>query len=179
VRKAPGSGMLDQLATTPLVFPGIVLGVGVMQLFLTVPIGVYGTIWIIVWAFVINYMPYGVRYSFAGMLQVHRELEEAAAVSGASSVTGFRRVVIPLLSPSLIAGWLFIFLLATRVLSLPVLLSGPSSQTMAVAMFDLWGNGQGPELAALGLLWSLAMTSIALIFYFIARRSGVGLQGQG
>ena len=124
-------------------------------------------------------MPYGVRYSFAGMLQVHRELEEAAAVSGASSVTGFRRVVIPLLSPSLIAGWLFIFLLATRVLSLPVLLSGPSSQTMAVAMFDLWGNGQGPELAALGLLWSLAMTSIALIFYFIARRSGVGLQGQG
>jgi iron(III) transport system permease protein len=171
--------MLDQLATTPLVFPGIVLGVGVMQLFLTVPIGVYGTIWIIVWAFVINYMPYGVRYSFAGMLQVHRELEEAAAVSGASSVTGFRRVVIPLLSPSLIAGWLFIFLLATRVLSLPVLLSGPSSQTMAVAMFDLWGNGQGPELAALGLLWSLAMTSIALIFYFIARRSGVGLQGQG
>jgi iron(III) transport system permease protein len=179
VRKAPGSGLLDQLATTPLVFPGIVLGVGVMQLFLTVPIGVYGTIWIIVWAFVINYMPYGVRYSFAGMLQVHRELEEAAAVSGASSVTGFRRVVIPLLSPSLIAGWLFIFLLATRVLSLPVLLSGPSSQTMAVAMFDLWGNGQGPELAALGLLWSVAMTCIALIFYFIARRSGVGLQGQG
>jgi iron(III) transport system permease protein len=50
---------------------------------------------------------------------------------------------------------------------------------MAVAMFDLWGNGQGPELAALGLLWSLAMTCIALIFYFIARRSGVGLQGQG
>jgi iron(III) transport system permease protein len=179
VRKAPGSGLLDQLATTPLVFPGIVLGVGVMQLFLTVPIGVYGTIWIIIWAFVINYMPYGVRYSFAGMLQVHRELEEAAAVSGASSVTGFRRVVIPLLSPSLIAGWLFIFLLATRVLSLPVLLSGPSSQTMAVAMFDLWGNGQGPELAALGLLWSVAMTCIALIFYYIARRSGVGLQGQG
>ena len=76
--------MLDQLATTPLVFPGIVLGVGVMQLFLTVPVGVYGTIWIIVWAFLINYLPYGVRYSYAGMLQVHRELEEAAAVAGAS-----------------------------------------------------------------------------------------------
>ncbi len=179
VRKAPGAALLDQLATTPLVFPGIVLGVGVMQLFLQLPIGVYGTVWIIVWAFVINYMPYGVRYSFAGMLQVHRELEEAAAVSGATAMTGFRRVVMPLLSPSLIAGFLFIFLLATRVLSLPVLLSGPSSQTMAVAMFDLWGNGQGPELAALGLLWSLAMTCIALTFYFVARRSGVGLYGQG
>ena len=179
VRKAPGAAALDQMATTPLVFPGIVLGVGVMQLFLEVPIGIYGTIWIIVWAFAINYLPYGVRYSFAGMLQVHRELEEAAAVAGASPVTGFRRVVMPLLSPSLIAGWLFIFLLSTRVLSLPVLLSGPSSQTMAVAMFDLWGNGQGPELAALGLLWSLAMTGIAITFYAIARRSGVGVHGQG
>ena len=179
VRKAPGAAILDQMATTPLVFPGIVLGVGVMQLFLEVPIGVYGTIWIIVWAFAINYLPYGVRYSFAGMLQVHRELEEAAAVAGATPVTGFRRVVLPLLSPSLIAGWLFIFLLSTRVLSLPVLLSGPSSQTMAVAMFDLWGNGQGPELAALGLLWSLAMTGIAITFYAIARRSGVGVHGQG
>ena len=179
VRKAPGAAWLDKLATTPLVFPGIVLGVGVMQLFLNLPIGVYGTVWIIAWAFVINYLPYGVRYSFAGMLQIHRELEEAAAVSGATPPLSFRRVVLPLLSPSLIAGWLFIFLVSTRVLSLPVLLSGPSSQTMAVAMFDLWGNGQGPELAALGLLWSVAMTCIALTFYFFARRSGAGVHGQG
>jgi iron(III) transport system permease protein len=179
VRKAPMAKWLDQMATMPLVFPGIVLGVGVMQFFLNLPVGIYGTIWIIAWAFTINYMPYGVRYSFAGMLQVHRELEEAAAVSGAEPVTGFRRIVLPLLAPSLIAGWLFIFLLSTRVLSLPVLLSGPSSQTMAVAMFDLWGNGQGPELAALGLLWSLFMTLIALAFYLFAKRSGAGIYGQG
>jgi iron(III) transport system permease protein len=178
VRKSPGGRILDQLATMPLVFPGIVLGVGVMQLFLYVPVGIYGTIWIIAWAFVINYMPYGVRYSFAGMLQVHRELEEAAAAAGADPFTGFRRVVLPLLTPSMAAGWLFVFLLCTRVLALPVLLSGPSSQTMAVAMFDLWGNGQGPELAALGLLWSFAMSAIAIVFYLIARRSGVGLAGQ-
>ncbi len=179
VRKLPGARMVDQLGTVPLVFPGIVLGVGVMQFFLTTPIGIYGTIWIIVWAFIINYLPYGIRYSYAGMLQVHRELEEAAAISGASPFLAFRRIVFPLLAPSLVAGWLFIFLLSTRVLTLPVLLSGPSSQTMAVAMFDLWSNGQGPELAALGLLWSLAMTAVALIFYFFARRSGVGLYGQG
>ncbi len=177
VRKAPGARVLDQLATTPLVFPGIVLGVGVMQLFLNVPLGLYGTIWIIVWAFVINYMPYGVRYSYAGMLQVHRELEESAAVAGAGQITVLRRIVVPLLAPSVIAGWLFIFLLSTRVLSLPVLLAGPSSQTMAVAMFDLWGNGQGPELAALGLVWSLMMTVIALLFYFVARRAGTGMYG--
>ncbi len=175
VRKAPGARVLDNLGTAPLVFPGIVLGVGVMQFFLQVPVGIYGTVWIIVWALVINYLPYGVRYSYAGMIQLHRELEEAAAASGATPLTGFRRIVFPLLAPSLIAGWLFIFLLATRALSLPVLLSGPSSQTMAVAMFDLWGNGQGPELAALGLMWSLSMTCIAVVFYLVARRGG-GLQ---
>jgi iron(III) transport system permease protein len=172
VRKAPGARVLDNLGTAPLVFPGIVLGVGVMQFFLNVPVGVYGTIWIIIWAFIINYLPYGVRYSYAGMIQLHRELEEAAAAAGATPITGFRRIVFPLLAPSLIAGWLFIFLLATRALSLPVLLSGPSSQTMAVAMFDLWGNGQGPELAALGLMWSLAMTCIAVVFYLVAKRGG-------
>jgi iron(III) transport system permease protein len=178
VRKVTGARVLDQLATTPLVFPGIVLGVGVMQFFLTSVSFLYATIWIIAWAFVINYMPYGVRYSYAGMLQVHRELEESAAVSGATTLTTFRRIVLPLLAPSVLAGWLFIFLLSTRVLSLPVLLAGPTSQTMAVAMFDLWGNGQGPELAALGLLWSFLMTTIALVFYFLTKRSGTGMYGQ-
>ena len=94
VRKAPGSRILDHLGTAPLVFPGIVLGVGVMQFFLNVPIGIYGTIWIIVWAFIINYLPYGVRYSYAGMIQLHRELEEAAAAAGATPLTGFRRIVL-------------------------------------------------------------------------------------
>jgi iron(III) transport system permease protein len=177
VRKAPGAGLLDALATMPLAFPGIILGVAVMQLFLNIPIGVYGTIWIIVWAFVINTMPYGMRYSFAGMLQLHRELEEAAVMSGARQSTTFRRIVMPLLWPSLFAGWIFIFLLATRVLSLPVLLSSTSSQTMAVAMFDLMNNGQTPELAALGLLWSLAMTAIVVLFHYVARKSGVGIRG--
>ncbi|MGV6873559.1 ABC transporter permease [Pseudochelatococcus sp. B33] len=177
VRRAPGARIIDQLGTMPLVFPGIVLGVGVMQFFLNVPVGIYNTIWIIVWAFVINYLPYGTRYTFAGMLQLHRELEEAAALSGASPITSFRRIVLPLLAPSVIAGWLFIFLLATRALSLPVLLSGPRSQTMAVAMFDLWSNGQGPELAVLGLLWGLGMTVVAMTFYFTTRRTGLASFG--
>jgi iron(III) transport system permease protein len=177
VRKAPGAAFLDPLATMPLVFPGIILGVAVMQLFLNIPIGIYGTIWIIAWAFVINSLPYGVRYSFVGMLQLHKELEEAAIMAGAQPFTSFRRIVLPLLSPSLIAGWVFIFLLSTRVLALPVLLSGPSSATMTVAMFDLLNNGQEPELAAIGLLWSLSMTIIVVGFQLFLRRRGVGIHG--
>jgi iron(III) transport system permease protein len=172
-RRRRGAWALDQLAMLPLVFPGIVLGVAVMQLFLNSPIPLYGTIWIIMWAFVIRYLPYGMRYSYAGMIQIHRELEEAAGVSGATAFEGLRRIVIPLLTPALTAGWLFIFLLGARVLSLPILLAGPSSQTMAVAMYDLWSNGQGPELAALGLLWTALMTAIACIFHLFSRRNAI------
>ena len=89
-----------------------------MQLFLRIPIPIYGTLGILIWAFVINYLPYGMRYSSSGMLQIHRELEEAAAICGASPLTRLRRIVAPLLAPALLAGWLFIFLMSARVLSL-------------------------------------------------------------
>jgi iron(III) transport system permease protein len=178
VRRAPGGWLIDRLATIPLVFPGLILGIAVMQLFLNIPIPIYGTLGILIWAFVINYLPYGMRYSSSGMLQIHRELEEAAAVAGASPMTRLRRVVAPLLAPSLLAGWLFIFLMSARALSLPILLSGPRSQLMAVAMFDLWQNGQGTELAALGLMWSMLMTTIAVVFYFVARHSAAGALGR-
>jgi len=171
VRRAPGGWAVERLATIPLVFPGLVLGIAVMQLFLHLPIPLYGTLGILIWAFVINYLPYGMRYSAAGMLQIHRELEESAEMCGASAFTRLRRIVAPLLAPALLAGWLFIFLMAARVLSLAILLAGPRSQTMAVALFDLWTNGQGTELAALGLIWSMLMAMIAAVFYAVARRS--------
>ena len=178
VRRAPGGWLIERLATIPLVFPGLVLGVAVMQVFLRLPIPLYGTIGILIWAFVISYLPYGMRYCASGMVQIHRELEEAAAVCGAPALTRLRRIVAPLLAPALVAGWLFIFLMAARVLSLAILLAGPRSQTMAVAMFDLWGNGQGTELAALGLMWSMLMAMIAVVFYFLARRSAAGALGR-
>jgi iron(III) transport system permease protein len=93
---------------------------------------------------------------------------------GASPLTRLLRIVAPLLAPALLAGWLFIFLMAARVLSLAILLAGPRSQTMAVTLFDLWSNGQGTELAALGLIWSMLMAMIAAVFYVLARRSAAG-----
>lgn len=176
-RRKRGAWILDQLATMPLIFPGIVLGVAVMQLYLAVPIPIYGTVWILIVAFVIRYLPYGMRYSYAGMLQIHHELEEAAGVCGATPLVTLRRIILPLLAPAVLSGWLFIFLLAARVLSLPILLAGPDSQVVAVEMFDLWTNGQGTELAALGLVWTAIMTVIASLFYYTARQSGSAAYG--
>ena len=164
--------LLDQLGSVPLVVPGIVLAVAIMQQFLAVPLPIYGTIWILLIAFVIRYLPYGLRYATAGFVQVDPELEEAAATSGAGGATRFLRVALPLVGPAVGSGWLFILLLVARDLSLPVLLTSPSSQVVAVHFFDLWQNGQAPELAAYGMVWTGLMSVVALAFYLVTRRFG-------
>jgi iron(III) transport system permease protein len=171
VRRRPGGWLLDQLATAPLIFPGIVLGVAMIQIYLAVPVPIYGTLWAFIIAFTIRFLPYGMRYSASGVLQIHPELEEAASVSGSPLHIVLRRIVVPLAAPALLAGWLFIFLVAARDLSLAVMLASPRAQPVAVAMFDLWANGQGTELAAFGLVWTMIMTVIATGFYLIGRRS--------
>ncbi len=176
-RNGPGGRILDQLATLSLVFPGICLGVAVMEVWLRIPLPIYGTLWIIAIAYVIRFMPFGMRYVYAGVLQLHKELEEAAGVAGGSTLTIMRRIVAPLLTPALVAGWLFIFLIANKELAIAVLLASPKSQVIAVAIFDQWVNGQGGELAAFGLLWTVLMTAIATLFFAATRRGGVDVHG--
>ena len=176
-RRGPGGWLLDQLATLSLVFPGICLGVAVMEVYLRVPLPIYGSLWIIAIAYVIRFMPYGMRYVYSGVLQLHHELEEAAGVAGASSLTTLRRIVAPLLSPAIVAGWLFIFLVANKELAIAVLLASPGSQVIAVSIFDQWVNGQGGELAAFGLIWTVLMTAIACLFFVQGRRGGTDVFG--
>ncbi len=176
-RRGPGAWILDQLATFPLIFPGIVMGVAVLQIGLRLPIPIYGTLWLILLAYVIRYMPYGMRYNYSGVMQIHRELEEAAGVAGSTSLGTFRRIIAPLLRPSMIAGWIFIFLICAKELSVAVLLAGPNSKVLAVGMLDLWANGQSGELAALGLVWTLVMTVIALASFLLAKRGQRDLFG--
>jgi iron(III) transport system permease protein len=176
-RRGPGGRILDQLATLSLVFPGICLGVAVMEVYLRVPLPIYGSLWIIAIAYVIRYMPYGMRYVYSGVLQLHKELEEAAGVAGASAMTTLRRIVAPLLTPALVAGWLFIFLIANKELAIAVLLASPGSQVIAVAIFDQWVNGQGGELAAFGLIWTVLMTFIACLFFAQMRRGSTDVYG--
>lgn len=175
-RQARGAWMLDQLATAPLIFPAIVLSVAFLQLFLNAPIPLYGTLASLVIAATMQYLPYGMRFNFAGALQIHRELEEAAASAGAGKRTTFVRVALPLLMPAVLTTWLFVMLLSVRAVALPILLAGPNSQVVAVALFDLWGNGQVTELAAFGVVWSVMMVGIGALFVYASRRSGVSVQ---
>jgi iron(III) transport system permease protein len=169
-RRAPGGQAIDQLVVVPLIFPGVVLGVALLEVALRLPFSLYGTMWLIILAFIIHYMPFGMRYTYAGVVQIHPELEQAARVSGARGWAVLSRILVPLLAPALASGWLFIFLLSSKEMSLPLLLAGPNSQTISVAMFDLWGNGQIGEVAALGLFWAVLMTLFGAAFFLISRR---------
>jgi iron(III) transport system permease protein len=177
-RRKFGSRIIDQLVTIPLVFPGIVLGIAMLQIALNAPFAIYGTLWIIIVGFVIRYVPYGMRYSFSGVLQIHKELEQAAAVSGASTGQMLRKIIAPLLSPALASAWIFVFLIASKEMSMPLLLSGPKSQTIPVAMFELWTSGQSGEVAALGLVWAALMTLLSACFYAVSRRASANTFGK-
>lgn len=175
-RRLNGGKVLDQLSTLPLIFPGLVLAVAVMEIYVTIPLAIYGTLWILLIGFVTKYLPYGMRYNYAGILQIHSELEESAQISGASPLNTFRVIILPLLSPTFWAGWIFVLLMTARELALPVLLSSPQSRVVAVQIYDLWVNGQMTELAAFGIVWSSIMIFIAFVFFLLARRFGTSIQ---
>jgi iron(III) transport system permease protein len=171
--KIRGRWLLDFLTTLPLLFPGIVMGLAILRFYLFVPIPVYGTLWILLIAFATRYIPYGIRYTHSGLLQLHKELEEASYVSGGSWFASMRRIILPLITPSFLGGWIFVFLLSAKELSMSVLLVSPQTPVVSVAIFELWENAQVGELAAFGVIWTVILVSVAIAYYIIARRYGI------
>lgn len=169
-RHQAGGRLIETLSNIPIVFPGIVVGVALMLIALNLSVPLYGTLAIIALAFLIRFLPYGMRYAHTGVLQIHRELEEAAAASGAGKLHMFRKIVLPLLVPAALSGWVFIFLLGANELSMSVLLAGANSQVMAVAIYDRWNSGQSVEVFALGLTWAAFMSVLMLVLYLAGRR---------
>jgi iron(III) transport system permease protein len=165
--------VLDQMAMLPLVFPGIVMGIAILKMYLVLPIPVYGTIWILVLAFIARYLPYGIRFSHAALLGLHRELEEGALAAGASWFQMLRHVVVPLIMPALLAGWIYIFLITFKELSIALLLYSPGSQVVAVTIWELWDNGHVGELAAFSLVITIGTVIVGSIFLSIGHRYGL------
>ena len=168
-----GRFMLDNIASLPMVMPGIVAGLAIMVTYLTLGGGIYGTIWILLIAYLTRFMPYGMRFNTVSLLQVHGELEESAALSGAGWFTSFRRVVLPLLKPGLMAGWIYIAIVSVRELSSSVLLYSPDSEVLSVVLWEMWQNGQYVQLSALGVLLILALFVFVLLAQAFGRRFGV------
>lgn len=166
--RVKGRTLLDQLAFLPIAIPGIVLGVSILVLYLSLPVPIYGTLWILWVAYVTKYLPYGIRAAAATMIQIHRELEEASAASGATWLQTFGRVVLPLLMPGFVSGWIYIAVASLRELSTSVLLYTQESIVLSILVFDLWESGLYNTVSALGVLMVLFVVLIA----WSARRIG-------
>jgi iron(III) transport system permease protein len=161
---------LDRLAMLPLVFPGIVMGVAILNMYLTLPIPVYGTIWIMVAAFVPRYLPYAMRFCHSGLLGIHKELEESATASGASWGQAARQIIVPLMMPALFAAWIYIFLITIRELSVALLLYSPGSEVISVVIWELWDNGAVGTLSAYALGITVGTVLLASLFRNLTRR---------
>jgi len=168
-----GRWLLDNIASLPLVFPGLVLGLAIMVCYLTVDIGIYGTLWIMFIAYVTRFLPYGMRYNSTSMLQIHKELEESAAMSGASWSMTFRRIVLPLLQPGLLAGFIYVMIVSIRELASSILLYSPGTEVVSIMIWELWQNGQYVELSALGVMLIIALFCLVMLAQLLSRRFGI------
>ncbi|MBI4488346.1 MAG: iron ABC transporter permease [Deltaproteobacteria bacterium] len=171
--RLPGSWMLDFLAFVPITVPGIVLGMALILLYVAFPLPIYGTIWVLLIAYVTRYIPYGMRSSSGAILQIHSELEEAAGASGASWWQTFWRVTLPLLRPGFVAGWIYIFIVSFREFSTSVLLATGESRVLSILLFTMFEQGQVTVVAAIGILMILTLLAIVAIFYKVSGRVGI------
>lgn len=172
--RLPGHRTLGQMAMLPLAFPGTVLAYGMLRAWIQPPLVLYGTMWILLAAYIGRYLPYGVQSTSSALAQIHPELEESSLMSGASWPATFRRITLPLLRSGILAGWILLFVSFLRELSASVLLYTPKQVVLSVALFDLWASGDIGYLAALSMLMiAVAVAALGALRWLGAGRPGL------
>jgi iron(III) transport system permease protein len=150
-----GRHLLEFLATLPVGIPAVVFAVALLWSYIFLPLPIYGTIWMLLIAYVSHYIPFGVRAATAGLAQISPELEESARIHGGTWLGTLRRIVIPLLKPALTVGWILVFIEIVRSLSLSILLYSNDSVVMPVVIYELYETGAYPALAAFSVLQTI------------------------
>jgi iron(III) transport system permease protein len=173
-----GRGVLDFLAMVPIAVPSVIIGVGILfwYLVIPVPIHLYGTLTILVIAYVTIGLPYSMQYMVAGMNQIHQDMEDASATSGGTWGTTIRKVYLPLLRPAITASALWAIMLSFREVSGIILLYTNDNQVLAVTVYNLWSNGNSyPLVAALGVLMTVLLVCLMLVMVRVGRRQGLSV----
>jgi iron(III) transport system permease protein len=168
-----GRKWLDHLSFAPIAIPAVAMGVAFLWLYLSVPIPVYGTIWILFLLYIARFTAVALRIMSASMTQLNNELHEAAEVAGASWLRSFRTITMPLLRPGMLAAFIFVLVHAYRELSASLMVYSYGNEPIGVAIFDIWENGSYGLLAAFGILVVLALAVFSVIARVISSRYGV------
>jgi iron(III) transport system permease protein len=154
----------------------MVFGVGVL-LFALFVMGrvfpIFGTVWILLLVFIVVRLSYATRMTNSTLMQLHKDLDESAQMSGASTGVVVRRIFVPLLRPALTYAWLWIALLTFRELTLSVLLTTRDNLTLPVVVWNLWMAGGLGQAAALTLILLVAMVPLVCLYWWLVRRKDV------
>jgi len=159
-------GILEFVSSIPLTMPGPVIAVAILWAYLHEPFVLYGTLWILLVAYVTHYLPYGVRTITGSFHQVSPDLERAASACGASRLAAFRDIVFPLVRPGILAGWMLMFVSMIRELSSSIFLFVPGTETTAVTMLEMWQEARFSGVAVL----ALTLITISIVVLVLVRR---------
>ena len=155
-------GFMDTLVFIPHAVPGILMAVGLGYLGLAYRdyFPLYGTVAIIVLAHTINWIAYGTRTTNSVMIQVHRELEEAGRVAGASAARVLRKIILPLIAAGVLNSWIWIGMLSYREVTMSLTLMTRSNVVISTVVWQFWGSGWVPQVSALGVVLILFATIV-------------------
>ena len=176
----PGRRTIDVVSTLPVAIPGLVVGVAYLWAWIGLPGGLYGTIWILALAFIARFMPDTVKALSTSLMQIHRELEEAAWICGKGLLGTIRTIVLPLARPGVIAAMTLLFILAIRELGSSLFLYTSNTMVMAVLLLDYYEGGNVGITAAFSLVQTALLGVLIGIAHVLSRGgadSGVGKAG--
>ncbi|HEY4134553.1 MAG TPA: iron ABC transporter permease [Alphaproteobacteria bacterium] len=175
-----GRRVLDQLAFVPHAIPGMVMGLALLWIFLQIDklgTNLFGSLTSLIIAFTISYMAYGTRVMNAAVLQVHKDLEEAAKVSGAPDWRVFSRIFFPLLQPAFVGLFIWTILHVVRAAGKPLILtSGGQNEVLAVVIWNMWDQGYMEAAGAIGTMLMLALLIVTLAIRAFGFGRGVKIQ---
>ena len=173
-----GRHWFDFIAFLPHAVPGIIFGVATLLFALYVAgprIPLFGSILSLALVMLIARVSYGTRMTNSGLIQIHKELEESAIVSGASTGQVIGRVLAPLMAPTLLYAWMWVALLTFRELTLAIVLTTRDNMTLPVVVWSLWLSGGLGTASALTMILLAVMLPVIGLYWWVARRRGLAV----
>jgi iron(III) transport system permease protein len=168
--RLPGAGLIEYVVMFPQAVPRLVFAFGMMWAWLVFPIPIYGTLWLLLIAYLTVFLPLGVRTIAGVMLQIDKSLDECAQMCGASWAFRMRTVSIPLLVPGLVAAWLLLFIASVRELGASILLMGPHSKVITPSIVESWFGTASELTATLALIQTLVVAAAVAVLVVVTRR---------
>jgi iron(III) transport system permease protein len=164
--------VIDLISFAPIAIPGLVVGIALVWLYLTLrlPIAIYGTLLVLLIAYVTRLLPFGVRLAYAGFAQISPELEEVAATSGSAWGKSLRTISLPLLAPTVLVGMIYVFVRAFGEIPASLLLFSFGNRTYSVVAFNMWFEGKVQATAAYGVIAVGVMLVVAIVLYAFGER---------